>query len=365
MQTPHKIIFASHNLGIRSGETRAVIGLAKGLVGLGIDTRILACFAEAPLADELGDRLWCNEIREDRRTTLADIFTGLSRHLRIVREMVRKEVRDGHSTIVIGSDLMVPLVRHRPDFVGAPIVWYSQGGDPSLYFLKHKSNRLGTLGVLAFPPVWAMYHSWFQSLNGVIANSRFTASQLRSVSGVLADSVIYPPVDEVFFSPGTSPRKEYLLAVGRPNDVTTELNRIAAIAPMITTGGMNVFGATNLGVVSRSELQRLYAEASAVLSFVPSEHFGYSVAEALMTGTPAIVRLSGGPAEIVNEPRDGVLISQSESLEGAIRRFHSIVFDPDSIRKSAIERFSISSSAKRLLDTLRRMTLLGGPPRLS
>src|SRR5262249_35552238 len=76
-----------------------------------------------------------------------------------------------------------------------------------------------------------------------------------------------------------------------------------------------------LGHQSAAELQRLYAEAIAII--VPSlcyEVFGLSTIESFAAATPAIVHRLGALEEIVDESGGGLAYESMDELEFAIER---------------------------------------------
>lgn len=76
-------------------------------------------------------------------------------------------------------------------------------------------------------------------------------------------------------------------------------------------------GVTNIpGPVSRDELIRLYSEAAVLLSTSRSEAFGMTVAEALLCGTPVVVRSGTAPEELLTD-EDGIAVPFSDPVASA------------------------------------------------
>ncbi len=73
-----------------------------------------------------------------------------------------------------------------------------------------------------------------------------------------------------------------------------------------------------LGRVSSAELARLYAGARAV-AFVPyEEDYGYIALEAMLCGKPVITTTdSGGPTELVEHGRSGLVVEPTAAALGA------------------------------------------------
>lgn len=73
------------------------------------------------------------------------------------------------------------------------------------------------------------------------------------------------------------------------------------------------------GKVSRRTAMREMASMTCVLAVTAAEQGGWSVAEALATGTPVVAWSHGGPAEIVAENGNGIVVEPGEDPLEALR----------------------------------------------
>ena len=74
----------------------------------------------------------------------------------------------------------------------------------------------------------------------------------------------------------------------------------------------------HLGSISDAErLRSLYSESSVLISTSECESFGQTLLEALACGTPVIARDSGGPADIVTDGVNGILVAHDTPQEMA------------------------------------------------
>jgi phosphatidylinositol alpha 1,6-mannosyltransferase len=79
-----------------------------------------------------------------------------------------------------------------------------------------------------------------------------------------------------------------------------------------------------LGFKSGPELAKIYASFDLFIHPGPNETFCQSVQEALASGVPAIVPLTGGPVDLVTNGRTGYIIdiADSEKLTATIKSFY-------------------------------------------
>ena len=103
------------------------------------------------------------------------------------------------------------------------------------------------------------------------------------------------------------------------------------------------------GFLSAEQLQERYARTAAAL-VTPrwTEAFGNTVVEAMACGTPVVAYEQGGPAEIVEHGRSGILTPQSAGVEGLVRGVREAMrLDRRAARARAAE-FSFARMADRL-----------------
>jgi glycosyltransferase involved in cell wall biosynthesis len=202
------------------------------------------------------------------------------------------------------------------------------------------------------------------TLDSIMANSTYTAERIRRYWGRNA-TVVHPPVAVERFlgvepKPGASyvvlgrivPYKRVDLAVaacaqlGRPVTVIGEgraLEQATAVAGP---------GARFLGRVSDGEVQRILAEAKAVICCA-DEDFGIVPVEAQAAGVPVIAYGVGGHRDSVEDGRHGVLFYEQtvEAVAAAIERFEEMEFDPAVLRQNAL-RFSTERFNDEVADVI-------------
>ncbi|MCI4354686.1 MAG: glycosyltransferase, partial [Thermoplasmata archaeon] len=198
----------------------------------------------------------------------------------------------------------------------------------------------------------------------LLANSGFTRDLMAFLYATPFAGVLYPPVDPEVFSPAATPGdRPYVVAVAR-NSNEQGLDTLRAIAerlPLCVIGGAEVPGATNVGRIADAELRQLFSGARFTVFPIVSELFGYAVAESLSCGTPVLTIDSGGPAEQVDDGRNGWRAGDSAALVAIAERLWRDGY-PETFRAEALrsaERFALSNVARTFLEHLDRLT----PPR--
>ena len=206
----------------------------------------------------------------------------------------------------------------------APIRWAREGRT------AYRSGPGGFLRGLLLD-VAAPWFRWFDWRAGqqpdlVLANSAHTANRIQAAWGRDA-AVVYPPVRTHFFTPGASPRDDFLLWVGAI-EPAKRLDRVIDLAKrqgrrLVVVGEgsqsarmrkMAGEHTTFLGRVSDERLRELYRTATAFVQ-LHEEDFGITVVEALACGCPVMVHCTGGHSEIVT---DGVGVQVDAENEDAI-----------------------------------------------
>lgn len=202
----------------------------------------------------------------------------------------------------------------------------------------------------------------------MLANSEYTQERISSYYR-RESSIIYPPIDTAFFTPGGSEKSILLshrpfLLVGR---LTPSKHFEQAIAvceklqlPLAVVGigsemkklqAMAGKHTRFLGKVLPHQLRKLYREGRALLQ--PGvEDFGMATAEALACGTPVIAFGEGGVKEIVSSKHLGVLYKtqKAESLAEAIRQFLLV---EKSFTASELQRQALTFSRHRFQAAIR------------
>lgn len=185
-----------------------------------------------------------------------------------------------------------------------------------------------------------------------VANSRHVAGRIHRYYNRQA-TIVYPPVDTVFFHPAeTSPADHFLIVSAlvpyKRIDVAIEACaragarlRIAGTGPdrarLERQAGANV---EFLGHVSDESLRDEYRQALAVI--LPGEEdFGIVPVEAQACGRPVVALARGGACETVIDGETGILVQEpgADALALALRRTAAARFDSRRLRTHA-ERFS-------------------------
>jgi glycosyltransferase involved in cell wall biosynthesis len=200
--------------------------------------------------------------------------------------------------------------------------------------------------------------------NRFVANSQYVAGRIGRYYNRQA-TIVYPPVDTVFFHPASAasdshflivsalvPYKRIDLAIAACGRLGVPL-RIAGSGPdrerLERRAGREV---TFLGSTSDDALREEYRRARAVL--LPGEEdFGIVPVEAQACGTPVVALGKGGALETVKDGTTGVLFEEStvESLTTALERVALTRFDRAAIRAHA-EQFSYDRHMKRMGEVL-------------
>lgn len=170
-------------------------------------------------------------------------------------------------------------------------------------------------------------------------------------------TVIYPPVDVDYFTPGAGSREHgnYYLTASRmvpykklpmiaeafarclPDRELVIIGDGPEMARVRAAAGPNV---RILGVQSR-EVLRDYLRRARAFVFAADEDFGILPVEAQACGTPVIAYGVGGARETVVEGETGIFFGEQtpDALAAGVRRFETVSLDSAACRANA-ERFS-------------------------
>jgi glycosyltransferase involved in cell wall biosynthesis len=188
--------------------------------------------------------------------------------------------------------------------------------------------------------------------NRFLSNSQYVAGRIARYYNRQA-TIVYPPVDTVFYHPAPAPRASHFLVVSalvpykRIELAIAACRRVGAPLRIVGNGpdrqrlqalaGPEV---TFLGWLSDEAIRDEYRTARAVL--MPGEEdFGIVPVEAQACGTPAVALGRGGALETVRDGETGVLFAEpaADALAGALTRLDAMTFDAARIRAHA-ETFS-------------------------
>ncbi|MDL2292417.1 glycosyltransferase [Acholeplasma sp. OttesenSCG-928-E16] len=162
--------------------------------------------------------------------------------------------------------------------------------------------------------------------------------------------VIYPPIRTDMFNISNNDQDYYLVLsrlvpykkIEIAVEACTKLNKklyVIGSGPQMSSlkkiAGKQV---EFLGRVSDDEIPKYYAECKAFL-FPGEEDFGITPLEAQSAGRPVIAYKKGGALETIVENETGIFFNEqtAESLMDAIKRFETMSFDKEKIRKHALK----------------------------
>jgi glycosyltransferase involved in cell wall biosynthesis len=189
-------------------------------------------------------------------------------------------------------------------------------------------DRLGRAGSAVARSVMGWLARWDRDtahrVTHFVANSRFVAGRIERYYNRKA-SVLHPPVDTRFFTPGEGPPQPYFLVVSalvpykRIDVAIRAAARLGVPLTVVGTGpdearlrAMAGPEVTFLGGVEASHLRELYRYASALV--LPAEEdFGIAPVEAMACGRPVVAFGRGGATETVVSGLTGVLVDAPEA----------------------------------------------------
>ena len=227
------------------------------------------------------------------------------------------------------------------------------------------SDRVGLVASRWFyRPVMARMARWDAATAGradrFVAISQYVAGRIRRYYNREA-SIVYPPVDTVFYCPADVPAESHFLIVSalvpyKRVDLAIEACRRRGAALRIIGEGPERRrlerqageSAVFLGSRSDEEIRDEYRRALAVL--LPGEEdFGIVPLEAQACGRPVVAYGRGGAEETVIDGETGVLFQDAtvESLAAALDRVANTSFDSERMRGHA-ERFSRERHVEQL-----------------
>ena len=193
-----------------------------------------------------------------------------------------------------------------------------------------------------------------------VANSRHIAGKIRRYYNREA-TIVYPPVDTIFYHPDTTPSGQHFLIVSalvpyKRIDVAMDAcHRVGARVRIIGDGPdrarleRHANGHVEfVGRASDEAIRDEYRRALAVL--LPGEEdFGIVPVEAQACGRPVVALGRGGALETVIPGETGVLFEEltSESMAHALEQAAAARFDAERLRTNA-QRFSHERHVERM-----------------
>jgi len=282
---------------------------------------------------------------------------------------------DGVSAVVSSSHACAKAVRIAP---GIPHLCYCH--TPMRYAWDFESERD------RFPPItrpaaraaMSYFRRWDRksadNVDVFVANSSAVAQRIERFYRRRA-SIIHPPVDTEFFTPGGQ-RTEAFLYVGRlvgykrPDlviDAFADLNeQLLVVGKGQLEARLKARATPNvsfLGEVDEHRLLDLYRSACAVV-FPADEDFGITMAEAHACGTPVIGLDRGGARDIVEHGTTGWLVKAPtvRLVQEAVHRAAETELDPVEIRRRG-EQFSAARFRSEITAALETMVDRARDPR--
>ena len=212
--------------------------------------------------------------------------------------------------------------------------------------------RVGRGASAALRPVLAWLARWDRAtahrVDHYVANSSHVAGRIARYYNRQA-SVLHPPVDTQFFTPGNATPEPYVLVVSalvpyKRVEIAIQAAAEAGVPLRIAGSGPDLArlqamagpDVTFLGAVPDDVLRELYRNARALL--LPGEEdFGIVPVEAMACGCPVIALGRGGACETVRHGVTGFLVDSDrpEAFATAIQRVSTHRFDREALRTQA------------------------------
>jgi len=201
--------------------------------------------------------------------------------------------------------------------------------------------QVGELPSRLMRPVMRLMARWDRATAGrvdhFLANSRYVAARIARYYNRQA-SVLYPPVDTSFFTPGGAAPEPYYLVVSalvpyKRIDIAIQAASRLGVPLKIAGAGpdgarLRALGGSTvefLGAVDDQSLRDLYRRAQALV--LPAEEdFGIAPVESMACGRPVVAFARGGVTESVEAGVTGLLVEQqtpeafAEAMEAAAAR---------------------------------------------
>ena len=206
-------------------------------------------------------------------------------------------------------------------------------------------ERIGVVGHALARPVLAWLARWDRATAGrvdhFVANSGFVAGRIARYYNRRA-SVLYPPVDVDFFTPGPMAPDDYFLVVSalvpyKRIDVAIRAAERLGGRLKIVGGGPDLARLTAMagpnvefvGPLDPHALRDAYRRARALV--LPAEEdFGIAPVESMACGRPVVALGRGGATETVKHGVTGWLVDEAtpEAFADAMARVTPDAFDP-------------------------------------
>ena len=348
-----------HYLQRTSGQTRLLLNIARGLKQMGQDVSVCTLAAEEPFVEELARQDVSLFSASRRMDSVLNQVRTMKSSPALARELSKVARRaQGSDWYVILADEALGVV----DYLQDSNVAYLSNGDLDLMYLNPAFYE--TQGLVkrwlarGFVSRIHKRREWARKCNVLLANSQFTKQMMAFIYTLPFNGVVHLPVDIDLFRPlPQTERSDYAVAAVR-NVREQNLDILKTLASKINlrvVGGGMIPRAENLGIVSDEKLVEVLSGAR-VLAFPPSaEFFGYPVLESMSCGTPAVAFDNGGPTELIDNEKNGWLVSTRTKFLRAVESATAESY-PSAVREEARRKaikFSIPEMTARLLTYLR------------
>ncbi len=238
------------------------------------------------------------------------------------------------------------------------------------------ADRVGRVPSALLRPVMARLARWDRDtahrVHRYLAISQYVARRIRAYYN-RESSIVFPPVDTVFYTPAAFPLSSHFLIVSalvpyKRVDLAMQAAHQAGVALTVVGDGpersaLEAFAGGQVQLVGRQSdeaIRDLYRRS--VATVLPGEEdFGIVPVEAQACGRPVVALARGGALDTVVPDVTGVLVEapSAEALADGYRRILARSWDQAAIRAHA-ERFSHAA----FLDGMRRATddIMAAPP---
>lgn len=220
------------------------------------------------------------------------------------------------------------------------------------------AERVGRTAHRVFRPIMAGLARWDRAtaprVDRFFANSHFVAGRIRRYYNRAA-SVLYPPADVEFFTPGSDPPEPYFLVVSalvpykRIEIAIEAARRLGAPLTIVGSGPDEARlrawagpGVEFTGALDDHALRERYRRAQALV--MPAEEdLGIVAIEAMACGRPVIALDRGGALETVVNGVTGLLVPEAtpDAFASAMDACRRTSFDPARVRARA-EDFGVA-----------------------
>jgi glycosyltransferase involved in cell wall biosynthesis len=229
-------------------------------------------------------------------------------------------------------------------------------------------QRLGRAGSALARPVLAWLARWDRNTSGrvdrFVANSRFVAGRIGRYYNRRA-SVLHPPVDTRFFTPGGAPPLSYFLVVSalvpyKRIEVAIDAAARLGVHLKIVGTGPDLARLRRLagplveftGALDAESLREAYRRAQALV--LPGEEdFGIAPVESMACGRPVVALGRGGALETVVPGETGALVPEADAgaFAAAMDTLTRTPYDPVRLAAHAA-RFSVAHFESALADLI-------------